>query len=97
MAHWLDAPAGKHGRITRKEDKLIYDGQPIKLWGLNVCYSSCAPDKELADRRAKFYAKYGINTVLLSPQSSLDRAALPYFNRRYGPQRDPVTQVFRVR
>ena len=65
LAHWLDAPAGKHGRIARKEDELIYNGQPIKLWGLNVCYSSCAPDKELADRRAKFYARYGINTVRL--------------------------------
>jgi hypothetical protein len=35
------------------------------LWGLNVCYSSCAPDEPLADRRARFYAKYGINTVRL--------------------------------
>lgn len=65
LTHWLDAPAGKHGRIVRNEDELIYNGQPIRLWGLNVCYSSCAPDKELADRRAKFYARYGVNTVRL--------------------------------
>jgi hypothetical protein len=65
LTGWLDAPAGKRGRIVRQDDNLIYDGQPIKLWGLNVCYSSCAPEKELADRRAKFYAKYGINTVRL--------------------------------
>ncbi len=65
MADWLDAPAGRHGRITRVDDELIYNGQPIKLWGLNVCYSSCAPDKALANRRAQCYAKYGINTVRL--------------------------------
>ena len=65
LAGWLEKPAGKHGRISRKDDDLIYNGKPIKLWGLNVCYSSCAPDKELADKRAGFYAKYGVNSVRL--------------------------------
>ncbi len=65
MSAWLDAPAGKHGRIVRKDDKLIYNGKPLKLWGLNVCYSSCAPEKDLADRRAAFYARYGLNAVRL--------------------------------
>jgi hypothetical protein len=32
---------------------------------LNLCYSACAPEKDLADRRAAFYAKYGINSVRL--------------------------------
>ena len=62
---WLDKPAGRHGRIVRKDDDLIYNGKSIKLWGLNVCYSSCAPEKALAERRAAFYAKYGVNTVRL--------------------------------
>lgn len=65
MQDWLDKPAGKHGRILRKGDKLYYNGKPIKLWGLNNTYSACAPKKELADRRAAFYAKYGINSVRL--------------------------------
>jgi hypothetical protein len=65
MADWLERPAGKHGRIVRQDDKLLYNGTPIKLWGLNVCYSACAPKKELADRRAAFYARYGINAVRL--------------------------------
>jgi hypothetical protein len=65
MAQWLDVPAGRYGRIVRADDKLVYNGAPIKLWGLNVCFSSCAPDRELARRRAKLYAKYGINTVRL--------------------------------
>ena len=65
MQEWLDAPAGRYGRITRQDDELIYNGKAIKLWGINLCYSACAPNKELADRRAAFYPKYGINSVRL--------------------------------
>lgn len=65
LQDWLDKPAGRHGRITRQADTLQYNGRPIKLWGVNLCYSACAPDKELAARRAAFYAKYGINAVRL--------------------------------
>jgi hypothetical protein len=65
MADWLEKPAGKHGRIVRQDDKLVYNGQPIKLWGLNLCFGTCAPEKALADKRAAFYPKFGINTVRL--------------------------------
>jgi hypothetical protein len=65
MADWLEQPAGKHGRITRRNEALIYNGQPIKLWGLNLCYGTCAPEKQLADKRAAFYPRYGINSVRL--------------------------------
>jgi len=65
MQDWLEKPAGKHGRIVRKSDKLYYNGEPIKLWGLNNTYSACSPNKELAEQRAAFYAKYGINSVRL--------------------------------
>jgi hypothetical protein len=63
MTDWLERPAGKHGRIERRGEDLYYSGQPIKLWGLNLCYSSCSPDKETAERRAAFYARYGVNAV----------------------------------
>ena len=63
MSDWLDAPAGKHGRITSKGDQLIYDGKPVVMWGINLCYGATAPEKELADARAQLYADYGINTV----------------------------------
>ncbi len=65
MQDWLERPAGRHGRITRKADTLQYNGQPISLWGVNLCYGACAPDKEMAERRAACYAKYGINAVRL--------------------------------
>jgi len=62
---FLETPAGQHGRIVRDNDRLLYDGRPIKLWGINLCYGNCAPEQELAARRAAFYAKYGINSVRL--------------------------------
>ncbi len=65
LQHWLEKPAGKHGRILSDGDRLMYNGEPIKLWGLNLTYSACAPDKSLAEKRAAFYAKYGINSVRL--------------------------------
>jgi len=65
MASWLETPAGKHGRILRQGDQLIYNGQPIKLWGLNNSFAACAPNNDLADKRADFYASMGINTVRL--------------------------------
>ena len=65
MQDWLARPAGKHGRVARAEAQLLYNGKPFKLWGLNLCFAACAPKKDLADKRAAFYAKYGINSVRL--------------------------------
>lgn len=65
MSGWLEAPAGKHGRITQKDGVLLYNGAPIKLWGINNSYIGCAPEKELADKKADFYAAMGINAVRL--------------------------------
>lgn len=65
MQDWLAKPAGQFGRITHEQDKLLYNGKPIKLWGLNLCYGACSPERALADKRAAFYPKYGINSVRL--------------------------------
>lgn len=65
LQDWFDTPAGRDGRIVRSHDKLLYNGQAIKLWGLNNTYSTCAPQKDLAEKRAAFYPKYGINSVRL--------------------------------
>jgi len=65
MQDWIERPAGKHGRILRRGHALLYHDRPIKLWGLNLCYSACAPEKSLADKRAALYPKYGINAVRL--------------------------------
>ncbi|NMC18787.1 MAG: hypothetical protein GYA33_00045, partial [Thermogutta sp.] len=65
LEDWLDKPAGGRGRIVRRDDKLYYGDRPIKLWGLNLCYGACAPEKELAEKRARLYSRYGINAVRL--------------------------------
>jgi hypothetical protein len=65
MQDWIEKPAGRHGRIVSRQDELLYDGRPIKLWGINLCYATCAPEAQLADKRAAFYPKYGINSVRL--------------------------------
>ena len=65
LQDWIDKPAGRFGRITHDGERLVYNGKPIKLWGLNLCFENCLPPKDLADKRAAFYAKYGINSVRL--------------------------------
>jgi len=65
MQDWLEKPAGKFGRIIRRDDVLFYNKKPIKLWGINNCYAACAPKEEIAEKRAAFYAKHGINSVRL--------------------------------
>ena len=63
MADWLEKPAGKHGRIRREGDHYVYNGKPLKLWGVNLGFSGCFPPKETSDKRTALYAKYGLNQV----------------------------------
>lgn len=65
MHEWLDAPAGGRGRVRVEGERLLVGERPIKLWGVNLAYAECAPDANLADRRANFYAALGINAVRL--------------------------------
>jgi len=65
MSDWSLDITGSKGRIEMKNDKLFYNGKPIKLWGINLCYSNCAPKKELAEKRALLYKRYGINAIRL--------------------------------
>jgi hypothetical protein len=64
---WLDKPAGKHGPVKMAGDHLEFaDGQRVKFWGTNLCYTSCCPaTKKDAEATAARFAKYGINAVRL--------------------------------
>lgn len=53
----VDAP------VVRDRDRLTVGGKPAKFWGINLCYSACSPKKEVAEQRARLYAKYGFNAV----------------------------------
>jgi hypothetical protein len=64
MNDWLERPAGAHGRVRADGSRLVYNGRPIQLWGVNLCFAAgAAPEKAIADKRAAMYAKYGINSV----------------------------------
>jgi hypothetical protein len=63
LADWSPQRAGSRGWITTDGGALVVDGEPIKLWGLNLTYMYCAPQKELADQRAAWYAKMGFNSL----------------------------------
>jgi len=65
MEDWADAPAGAKGRVVRKGGELLYGGKPIKFWGMNLQFDSCAPDKALAEKHAKMYRKFGVNSMRL--------------------------------
>jgi len=65
LEDWNVEPAGRYGRIVSRAEKLLYQSQEIKIWGINNTYGACAPTKELADKRAAFYRKFGINAVRL--------------------------------
>jgi hypothetical protein len=43
MDRLVDAPAGQFGRVTRQGNQLIYNGRPLKLWGLNLSFGAQRP------------------------------------------------------
>jgi len=64
MADWLDKPAGKHGFVQMKGDKLIYeDGTPIKFWGTNLCSNQPFMKPEEAVKWGNFLSRFGFNGV----------------------------------
>jgi hypothetical protein len=60
----LDAPAGKHGFLTVREQEFVFeDGTPVRFWGTNVVAGDCFPDHGLAERTAERLARFGCNMV----------------------------------
>ncbi len=60
MQDWLAIPQGP---LQASGDQIVADGKPIRVWGTNVEYLDCKPPKEDAERRAAFFAKFGVNMV----------------------------------
>ena len=59
-AGWIDAPAGKHGRVVRKGDHFEFAGRPgvkQRFYGVNLCFSanymSAADAEDLCTRLAR--------------------------------------------
>ncbi len=58
----LDAPAGKHGRVTRKGEKLVFgDGSRVEFWGATFSGDASFPEPERADALAEYCALLGFN------------------------------------
>lgn len=62
MADWLAVPEKP---LQIDGDHFLRDGRPLKIWGTNVEYAENAPRKEVAEKRAAFFAKFGVNGVRL--------------------------------
>lgn len=61
---WLDAPAGKHGFVQQKGNKLVFeDGQHVQFWGVNIANGWPFAEADEARRWARYLAKYGVNCV----------------------------------
>jgi len=89
MNDWLDKPAGRHGFVQAKGDRLICeDGTPIKLWGTVV--GSPVLDNKSAEALAAMLEKYGINAVRFMPVGSSNMVGLNYGIREDATQFDPV-------
>lgn len=64
MTNWLDAPAGKHGMLTLKDDEFVFEnGEKIKFWGVNINSARPYAEKDVIDEWVPFLTKYGINSV----------------------------------
>ncbi len=61
---YLDAPAGKHGRLKADGENFVFaDGTKAKFWGTNITGQACCPDKETAEKTASRIARCGYNLV----------------------------------
>ncbi len=64
-----DAPAGKHGWLKASEDVSFFfelrPDQPVRFYGVNLCFSAHYITHEQADRLADRLVRLGYNTVRL--------------------------------
>ncbi len=61
-----ERPAGKHGFLTVKQDKFVFeDGTEAKFWGTNFNSAANFPTKQQSEQVARRLAKVGINMVRL--------------------------------
>ena len=66
MGRLLEAPAGKHGRVTVRDGHFYFaDGTRARFWGTNLTFDAALPPVEKADAVAARLAKLGFNMVRL--------------------------------
>ena len=81
-----EAPAGKHGFLTVKGDKFVFeDGTVAKFWGANFNSALCFPTHEYAEQLARRVAAAGVNIVRLH-QMDADWSTPNIFQFAKGPR-----------
>ena len=65
VAHFLDAPAGKHGFVRVEGAEFVTDAGPIRFNGTNLTGPANFPEHAAADRLAARLARLGVNCVRL--------------------------------
>ena len=65
VAHFLDAPAGKHGFVRAEGGSFVTDAGPIRFNGTNLTGPANFPEHDVADRLADRLARLGVNCVRL--------------------------------
>lgn len=80
LSFLLDAPAGKHGFLTVKNDGHFYfqDGTRARFFGTNVGGANCSPDKAVADIVAARLAAFGVNLLRLHTPDTRWRGIIDY-------------------
>jgi hypothetical protein len=66
MSGLLDAPAGRHGFLTVRGDRFVFeDGTDARFWGGNLFGEANFPDRADAERLADIVARAGANIIRL--------------------------------
>jgi hypothetical protein len=65
VAHFLDAPAGRHGFVRVKDGRFATDAGPIRFHATNLTGPANFPSRAAADKLAARLARFGINCVRL--------------------------------
>ncbi len=66
LSFLLEKPAGKGGFITSKGGHFVRpSGERFKIWGVNLVFGACFPDKADAPKVAAYLARFGLNAVRL--------------------------------
>lgn len=62
VSRLLDAPAGKHGPVTRRGEQFVFrDGKDVRFWGVSIVAEANFPSHEDAERMAELLAQLGVN------------------------------------
>ncbi len=66
LSFLLDKPAGRDGFIKIKDGHFVKpSGERFKIWGVNLAFGACFPDKSDAPKVAAYLARFGVNGVRL--------------------------------